>query len=317
MILFSIIILIVSCVVLVKSGTWLVKSLTNIARVLQWSEFLVTFCLIALATSLPELFVGLSSAFHGVPQLSFGNVIGANILNLTLGMAVTVLIAGGLSLKSQIVRRTSFYSALIVSLPLLLMLDGYVSRTDGLVLLIVLAFYLRKIFRKKERFKKTFNNQTRTWAGFRLFLKDIALLLAGISLLLLSAEGVVRSASFLTSQIGFPLILSGILFVSLGTVLPEITFGVRAAMSNHGDMVLGNFMGTVVLNSTLILGLVALICPLEIESFSPYFIGILFTLIATLSFVVFTRTGEKLNKKEAFILLGIYILFVAFQLIMR
>ncbi len=90
-----ILILIGSCLVLIRSSTWVVRSLTRIAKTLKWSEFLVSFCLMAFATSLPELFVGLSAAFHKIPQLSFGNIIGANILNLTLGIAVAVLVARG------------------------------------------------------------------------------------------------------------------------------------------------------------------------------------------------------------------------------
>lgn len=313
-----ILIFIGSCLVLVRSSTWVVRSLTRIARVLRWSEFLVSFCLMAFVTSLPELFVGLSSAFHKIPQLSFGNIIGANILNLTLGIALVVLLARGLKMRDQLARKDSFYTAIIAFLPILLMLDGQVSRVDGIILLGALVFYFNRVLRQRGKFTGVFNNEiVRGWIQFKSFLKDIGILFAGIALLLLSAEGVVRSASFLAQQMNFSLVATGILFVSLGTVLPEITFGIRALTMGHKEMVLGNFMGTVVVNSALILGTVSLISPLKIANFSPYFVGILFTVIIVLAFVIFARTSRKITKKEALALLGIYALFVVSQLLIK
>lgn len=292
--------------------------MVRIAQVLEWSSFLTAFVLMAFATSLPELFVGLSSAFHKIPQLSFGNVIGANILNLTLGIAVVVLVAGGLKVKKGIARRDALFTSFIAFLPILLMLDGQVSRVDGIVLLLALAFYLKRLFGQKQRLVKVFNDKfKKDWTQFKLFLKDVAIFLAGMSLLLLSAEGVVRSAKFFAGAINLPLVVTGIIFVSLGTVLPELTFGIKAIAMGHREMALGNFMGTVVVNSTLILGVVSLISPLKIPNFSPYFVGILFTVIVALIFAAFIRTDLKITKKEALILLGIYALFIVFQLLIK
>lgn len=292
--------------------------MVRIAKALEWSSFLVALVLMAFATSLPELFVGLSSAFHKIPQLSFGNVIGANILNLTLGIAVVVLVAGGLKIQKGIARRDALFTSFIAFLPILLMLDGQVSRVDGIVLLLALALYLKRLFGQKERLVKVFNDKfERDWTQFKLFLKDVAIFFAGMGLLLLSAEGVVRSARFFAGAINLPLVVTGIIFVSLGTVLPELTFGVKAIAMGHREMALGNFMGTVVVNSTLILGVVSLISPLKIPNFSPYFVGILFTVIIALIFAAFIRTDFKITKKEALALLGIYVLFVVSQLLIK
>ncbi len=314
---FYILIFIGSCILLVKSGTWVVKALTRIARFLEWSEFLVSFLLMAFATSLPEFFVGLSSAFHKLPQLSFGNIIGANILNLTLGVGLAALVAGGLKLETQVARRDALYTAVIGFLPLLLMLDGACSRVDGIVLLGVLVFYLKMILHEKQRFTKVFDKYKRGWTQYKLFLKDLAVFWGGVALLLVAGEGVVRSARALSLEMNLPLTFTGIIFVSLGTTLPEITFSLRSISLGHKEMVLGNFMGSVICNSTLILGLVSLISPLKITNFSPYLIGILFTSIVAFAFAVFARTGKKITKKEALILLGIYIVFIIFQSVLK
>jgi len=316
MILLNLLVLIVSSLLLIKAGTWVVKSLTRIARVLGWSEFLVTFFFMAIATSLPELFVGLGASLHKLPQLAFGNIIGANILNLTVGISLAVLISGGLSLKKAAFRKDSILAAFLSFLPLFLMLDGEVSRIDGIILLVAFSFYLKKVFHQKKKFTKIFNHEFRSdLAGFKRFLNDLLLLFGSITLLLIASEGIVRTANSLALEINTPLVITGILFVSLGTALPEITFGIRAVSLGHKEMVLGNFMGTVVVNSTLILGIVSLISPLKVFDFSPYLLGILFTLFVAGAFAVFSTTDKKITRKEALFLSALYIVFIVLQFI--
>jgi len=309
-----ILIFIGSCIVLVKSGTWVVESLTRVSQTLKWSKFLVSFLLMAFATSLPEFFVGLSSAFHKLPQLSFGNIIGANILNLTLGIAICVLLAGSLRLESRALRTDSIFAASLTFLPLLLMLDGGVSRVDGIILLLAFSLYLRKILQQKERFSKTFiENFKKDYHQFKLFLKDLATFFGGIFLLLLSAEGVVRSANIFALEINLPLITTGIFLVAFGTVLPELVFRIKAVSLGHKEMVLGNLMGALVINSTYVLGIVSLISPLKIVDFSPYLVGIFFTAFSALGFVIFSLTDRKISKKEAIGLIIICVLFFVIQ----
>lgn len=313
-----ILIFILSCLLLARSGTWVVSSLTRIAKSLGWREFIVSFILMAFITSLPEFFVGISSAFHFKPELSFGNIIGSNIINLTLAVAIVVLLAKGLKCETALIQRSSIYTAIIAFLPILLMLDGKISRIDGLFLVFVLIFYFKYLFHEQKRFSKVLpNGFRRDWTELKLFLKDLGIFFGGIFLLLLSAEGIVWSVSFLAISLGLSLTAIGILIVALGTNLPEIVFGVKAIAMERKDMVLGALMGSVVANSTLVLGSTVLIHPLEIVKFSPYIVGILFTIVTCLFFAIFSRTGRKITRKEAIVLLVIYILFVIFQLVIR
>lgn len=311
-----ILIFIVSCAVLIKSGVWLIRSLIRIAKYLKMTEFMVAFILMAFATSVPELFVGVISAFHGQPELSFGNVIGSNIINLTLAVAVCVFVAKGIKCEGAVIQRSAVYTMILAFLPILLMLDGSISRVDGVVLLLALAFYLQRLFYQKERFTKVFNNaMTRNWSRYKLFLKDLGLFSIGLVLLLVSAEGVVWSAGNLAAAFDLPLIIIGALMVALGTNLPEIVFGIRAITLGHKDMVLGNLLGSVVVNSTLVLGITVIIQPLVVAQFAPYFNGIAFVVAAALFFFVFARTGQGIDRKEALILLLLYLAFVIIEVL--
>ena len=309
---------IVSCLFLVKSGTWTVQSLTRIAKSLEWKEFILSFILMAFATSLPELFVGISSGLHNRPELSFGNVIGANIINLTLVIAIAVLLAKKLDCGTKLIQQSSIYTALIAFLPIILMLGDGISRMDGIILFVALFFYIKFLFKEQAKYQEIFVNKfKRNWTEFKLFLKDLAMFFGGIALLLLSAEAIVWSILALSSSLNLPLVVVGSLIVALGTTLPEIVFGLKAITMGHKEMVLGALMGSVVVNSTLVLGSTVLISPLEITEYSPYIIGILFTIITCLFFAIFSRTEKKITEKEAIILLVVYVLFVFSQLVIK
>ncbi len=310
------IIFVLSCVLLVKSGAWVVRSLIQIAKYFKMTEFVVAFILMAFATTMPELFVGITSALHGRPELSFGNIIGSNIINLTLAVAIGVLVAKGLKCEGAVIQRKSVYTMVIAFLPILLMLDGSISRVDGVILLLALAIYLQRVFYHKERFTRVFNNAFyREWQRFKFFLKDIGLFLLSLALLLVSAEGIVWSATNLAVFLGLPLMFIGAILIALGTNLPEITFGVKAITMGYKDMVLGNLLGAVVANSTLVLGITVLIHPLVVPNITPYLTGIVFIIAAVLFFTLFSRTQQEINKKEALFLLLLYLGFVAAEIL--
>lgn len=107
-----IIIFIISAAALLKAGSLAVKKLSKIAEFLKLSEFIVAFVLMALATTMPEIFVGITSALSSRPALSFGNVIGSNIINLTLLVAVITLLASPLRVESKSARRNTVYTGL-------------------------------------------------------------------------------------------------------------------------------------------------------------------------------------------------------------
>lgn len=313
---FYISIFILSCLVLFWSGTWLVRALTGIARFLKWREFVVAFFVIALAATIPNLFVGINSALNKIPQLSFGDIIGGNLIDLTLAVALAVLIAKtSLPAESRLVQTSGLFTVAITLLPLVLILDGVLGRGDGLVLLGVFFFYLFWLFSKEERFKKIYEEKEKEIIkSFRDFLKNLGKVILAIFLLLLAAEGVVRSATFFAESFNLTLPLIGILIVGLGNALPEIYFAIASAKRGETWMILGDLMGSIIVPATLVLGIVALIYPIKILDFSPFAVGRFFLIIAAFFFLIIVRSGQKITKKEALILLAIYLLFVIVEI---
>ncbi len=313
-----ILIFLASCALLFGAGKLLVEALARIARYLGWREFVVAFVLVALAAAVPNLFVGISSALHKIPQLSFGDIVGGNLVDLTLAVALAAFFAKGLPAKSKMVQTSAIFTMFIAILPLLLILDGKLGRGDGILLISVFVFYILWLFSKKERFSKIYDGQSISIIkDFRVFVKDLGKLVLGLVLLLIAAEGLVRSAHFFSESLNLPLALVGILIIGLGNAIPETYFAIIAARKARNWMILGDLMGSVVVASTLVLGIVALICPIEIDDFSPFAIARFFLIISAVFFFFFVRTERKITTKEALFLLGIYLAFILVEIFFR
>ncbi len=309
---------IVAGVILVKAGTWTVNSLLKIAKFLKWKKFVVATILMGFLTSLPEFFVGITSAATRKSELSFGNVMGANIILLTLVIGLAVLLGGKIKLKDRTLNKSMMFACLYALLPLLLITDGEVSRGDGVILILALVFYLRELLIRRKQVEERFLNKSEDiGAEFRIFFKNLIIFLFGLTLMILSAELMVFSAGRIALIFHIPLVLIGVLGVAIGTSLPEVSFGIRSALMKEKDMVLGNVFGSVIINSTFVLGIVALISPFRIYALPLYVDGFIFTGLVVLIFLILAKTKDEISRKEAKFLLFLYALFFVVQLFLK
>ncbi|MDO8559328.1 MAG: hypothetical protein Q7R84_03265 [bacterium] len=316
MIFIYILVFVISCLLLTLSSSLLVGALLKIAKFLGWKEFVVGFLMMAVATSLPNLFIGIISAIDKVPELSFGDVMGANIFDLSLVVAISVFISRmGLSAKSRIVQGSAIFTVAIAILPIILALDGIISRSDGLILISAFIFYIFWIFSKRERFEKIYDGDGKI--SFKVFFKNFGIFLLSVLLMLVAAKGLVESSLFFVKTFNIPIGLVGMFIIGIGSSLPETFFTLQAAKKSQDWLLLGNLMGGIIIVATLVLGTVALIHPIEIINFSSYFIARIFLIIAAISFLIFIRTQEKIIKKEAVILILIYLAFIASVILFR
>ena len=284
----------------------------RIAKYLGWREFVLSFFVVAFAGAIPNLLVGIFSALNGIPELSLGDILGGNVIDFTIAIALATFIAKELPARSRTVQVTSIFALSVATLPLLLILDGVMGRGDGLLLIGCFLFYVGWLFSKKERFTRIYDEKEKEpfIKEFKFFLKDFGKVILGIIIIMLAANGIIRLASLLSQSLNLSMILIGILIVSLGNSLPEIYFAIASAREGDTWMILGGLMGSIIAPSTLVLGIVALITPIRIVNFSLFAIARFFLIISALFFFFFVRTDRKITRKEAFFLLGIYLLFV-------
>ena len=317
MVWFYILIFLISCAFLYFAGQMVIECLAKIARFLGWKEFVVAFFLMAFSCSIPNFFVGIISALNKVPELSFADIIGGNVVELALLGGLAALISRmGLSTQSRTVQGSTIFGIGTALLPLILISDGNLSRVDGILLILTFIFYIFWLFNKKERFEKIYDG-IKEPVRLKFFLKNLAIFIVSFFLLILAAKGVVKSSLFFANYLKVSLSLIGILIVSLGNSLPDLSFILRAAKKSQDWLILGDIMGGTVITATLVLGIVALIHPIKILDFSPFLIGFFFLIISALFFLFFVRTDRKVTKKEGIFLLSLYVIFFIVEILIK
>jgi len=294
---------------LVVSGIYLVKSLEQIARFLRISEFTAAFILIAFATSIPELFVGVSSAIQGTPAISMGNIIGANVLDLTLITGIFIVLARRIKFKTEKVGVGVYYMfASILLLLILYLIGNSLSRIDGVILVSLFSLNAYRIFRKRERYPAKFENSSNRYKGILY----TAIFIFSLIVLFLSSNYAVKYAELIAIDLNFPEIIIGIFLVSIATTLPELIFGINAVRAKHPEMAIGDQTGTIFTNIALILGIVSIISPITV-SYVPFLISTSFMLLSAFLFVTFVQSNRRLDLTEGISLILLYVFFVLLQ----
>jgi len=309
---FVVFIFLFSCILLSWLSSRLIKSLVQIGKYLQWNEFVITFFVMAFATSLPNFFVDFSAVFRGMPEIALGDIIGGNLIDLTIVLAIAVFFTRkGLPAESQMVQHSAIFTSAIAVLPLFLIADGKLERIDGIILIFAFCFYAWWIFSEKSRFRKVYNGKKISLINdFQGFLLSLAKIIIFLILLILSSFAVVESARFFAGSLGISLSLVGILIVALGNAFPETYFSIISARQKENWMVLGELMGSVIICATLVLGLIALVSPFEVKNLSIFLTARVFLIVAALFSLLFIRTEKKITRKEGLFLLLIYIVFL-------
>ncbi len=301
----SILVILTASVALIKGVDLFVKSVSRLAVRFKISAYTVSFFLVAVATSIPETVVAIGSSLEGNSILSFGNAIGSNIALLTIIVAIPCLMTVGLPTRTILNSKDIYYTALSSLLPVILILDGTLGKNDGIVLLLSYAVYVVAVLRKAtglEQIKDGFENVK--------VLKEIGLFLVGLLILLGASELIVLGAENLSVAMGISLGFIGLTVTALGTSLPEISYSISATRQGQKETVLGDVVGSIVANSTLVLGITALIYPVSIEGSSIGVTTLFFLVLSLLVFLRFARTKEKLDTVEGISLMLLYLVFL-------
>jgi cation:H+ antiporter len=306
----SIAAILIASIVLIQAVKFFIDSSSRIARHIGISAYTISFLIIAVATSLPETVVGITSALEGNPILSFGNAIGSNIALLTLVIALPVLFTTekGISTRTILHSRDAYYSTFFAFLPIALIVDGELTSTDGIILLAAYVFYFILVWRRSSPIEHLLEK----FEGVNIW-KESVLFIFSLLLLLGASEVIVKSAQALSIQLNWGLTFVGLTITAIGTSLPEIVFTLGASKRRFQQEVLGDVVGSVVANSTIVLGVTSIIHPIKIKSGEMSFSSLLMLVFIMLIFLRFTRTKEKIDKFEAGVLLIMYFMFVGIE----
>ncbi len=301
------VIFVIAMAVLIWGADVIINQSERIALKFNIPEFIIGATLIALGTSLPEMAASIAASYNGKPDIAVSNVIGSNILNITLVLATVFLISKKINPARDFFAKDSTWALVPVFVFILMILDGIISRFDALLLLLLIGAYLLFLLQDAKNIPdlediEDINESDFSWA------KVLPLVLLGFVLVVVGAHFTVESASGIAREFGISEWVIGIIMISLGTSLPELVVSVSAALKGKVDMAIGNIIGSNMANTTVVLGAAAMVNPMPVNA-SAYMFDIATMTVATLLLVFIT--ANKLYSKSAgislIIILGLFL----------
>lgn len=306
----SLVLLVVGFVLLVKGADWFVDGAASIAARLGIPQLIIGLTIVAMGTSAPEAAVSITASTQGCADITIGNILGSNILNvlIILGLAATLTCIH--VAKSTVFREIPFMIFVSVLL-LVLGLDGTITLVDGVILWACFLFYLGYLFRMAKNGsddgeEESINTQRSLW-------KSVLWTAFGMALIVLGSDIAVDAATSIARIMGMSERLIGLTIVALGTSLPELCTSVTAAKKGNADIAIGNIVGSNVFNILFVVGTSALVTPIPFAAaFRP---DALIAIGASLLLFVCCLHHYRLSRKSGIAMLASYATYFAVMLV--
>ncbi|HMT01508.1 MAG TPA: hypothetical protein PKD96_03290 [Candidatus Absconditabacterales bacterium] len=303
----SFLIFLVSLFLLVKGATLSTKYAVLLAESFALSKYIVGFIIVAVISILPETLVSINSVIEQTPSFGLSILFGSNVADLTLVFAVIIFFASkSIKIEPGILKNNRIFP-LFLLLPIILGVDGFYNRIDGLALILMgVAFYLISLNSSSIDYTKPTEVDKKN--RYKIFL----FLLGGIVLLLFGAHFIVVSALEISEFLGVNSLFIGMLIVALGTVMPELLFSLKALKQGNDSLAVGDILGSVLADATVVVGILALCQPFAFPVKIIYTTGA-FMFLASFLLFFFMSSERKLSQKEAFLLFLFWIAFIIIE----
>ncbi len=292
---------------LVKGADWFVDGASGLARKLGIPQLVIGLTIVAMGTSLPEAAVSISAALRGNAEITIGNIVGSNILNILIILGVTALVATLKVADSTIRYEIPFMIVITFVLLWLGYTGGQVTRLEGIILWVLFLMYLRYLYMMAKKGKEEEREADQLSTA-----KIIGLILAGVVMIVAGSNFAVEGASNIAKTLGISQRFIGLTIVAFGTSLPELVTSVSAARKGNADIAIGNIVGSNIFNILFIVGTTALITPV---TFASGFVvdTLIAAAVGILLFICVART-KGLRRKAGIVMLLGYVLYFIYLL---
>ncbi|MGC9343630.1 MAG: calcium/sodium antiporter [Bacteroidales bacterium] len=294
---------------LIGSGNFLVKGSVSLARYFGLSTLVIGVTIVAFGTSAPELLVSLQAALADHPGMALGNVIGSNISNIALVLAITAII-----LPIPVNRNTIIFDwPVMMGVTLLLgvfALDLSLGLIEGLVfnlVLLLFVWYSVKQSRKKNRKEKI-----EVGNGSYSLRLSVGIIIISTIGLAFGARLLVNNATTIAQSLGVSDRAIGISMLAIGTSLPELVTSVIAAIQKETDISVGNIVGSNIFNILSVIGITAVVKPIAVDPVILWDIGVMIVISLLLFFMIIPSRSGKIIRLEGIILFSLYIIYMIY-----
>lgn len=307
-----IVLIVLGFILLIKGADFLVEGASNIAKKFHIPEIIIGLTIVSIGTSMPELFVSITSAIEGYPDMAIGNIIGSNIANLLLILGMSSIIRS-IKFKRE-TRLIEIPMCLGISLLFVLLcnLGHDVTRIDAGILIILFVLFIGYTIvmaKKGEEFDREDDDEkvVDKTKSSKSTINDIVFLILGAVLLKIGGDLTVNNAVEVAKYFGLSEKLISVTILAIGTSLPELVTSVSAAIKGKSDIAIGNILGSNIFNMLLIIGVSAMIKPIVYNV--SYNLDMIFLIGGTLVLSLFPiiPPKNKMSRGNGMIYVIIYI----------
>jgi cation:H+ antiporter len=316
----SYIFLVLGFLILVKGADFFVDGSSGLAKHFKIPSIIIGLTIVAFGTSAPEAAVSITAALNGNGDITIGNIVGSNLINISLIIGVAAIIYPLKVQKATIIKEIPL--ALLGSIVLLiLVLDidlqnqttNILTRADGLILIaffIIFLYYIIEMALKNQAIGYPLDKMLKTIN----LKKSFFITILGLVGVIFGGWVVVIESQTIALSLGMSETLVGLTIVAIGTSLPELVTAITAALKKENEIALGNIVGSNIFNTLFILGVSATITPLVLET--KIIFDIIIMIILTFVLLIFSTTHKrKVNRFEGMLLAIVYLTYLAFIII--
>lgn len=309
---FNIAVFIIAGSVIYFFGGILIEATADIAKRLHRDGFIVAFVLLGILTSLSELSVAFNSTIEGVPQVSAGNLIGASFVIFLLIVPILAIFGKGIKLQHTLSKQRLLLALAVIAAPALIVLDGKLTRLDGIIMLALYAILVR-YSPTKQRIKEVHHQLVKISIIRKDILMDILKIVAGAVLIFFSGRLMVEEALYFSNLLKVPSSFIGMLVISIGTNMPELVIAIRSIRKRRKSIAFGDYVGSAAFN-TFIIGVLCIANGTFLIARKEFIITSCFLILGLGTFYIFSRSKYNISRTEGILLGTIYITFIIIQL---
>ncbi len=311
--LLSILLIIIGFVLLIVGADLLVDGASGIAKKFHIPEIIIGLTIVSIGTSMPELFVSITSALEGHSDMAIGNVIGSNLSNLLLILGLSTMIKPVVFQKETRLYEIPMCLASTLILMLFCNTNAKISIGESAVLLVLFCmFILYTIFMAKKESQKNIVEIDVKEEKKNSTLKDIVFIILGIVGLKIGGDLAVDNAVVVANYFNLSEKLISLTILAIGTSLPELVTSVTAAVKGNSDIAIGNIIGSNIFNILLIIGVSSMIHPITYNLSYNFDISILVISTIILAIFPFIPPKDKMSRANGVIYFLMYLMYLGF-----
>lgn len=292
----------------------IISAVEKASRILKISTFALSFFVLGILTSLPEIAVGVNSVVSNDPEIFVGNLLGGVVVIFLLIIPILAIFGNGINLSHKMDRNGLLASMIVCVTPALLVADRKVGVFEAILMILLYASTLYIVQRKQGLIEKIETLEFAMKNHGKTHIINLFKILAGMGLIFFGSDYIVRETLSFSGIIHISPFLISIIILSLGTNLPEFFLALRALKQKKKDVAFGDYIGSASAN-TLIFGGLVLLNGGTVTISNNFLQRFVFILLALVFFYFFARSKNSISRKEGIVLLFIYICFVTLELL--